>query len=89
MTEDKLVEGLVSTSQISKAIEALYAYEKKKQAQAEETELLPGKEPTICLIVTFKRIQIPLKDKIRPIKMYVLWYYPLCISGLTTSLLRI
>ena len=86
MMEDKL-DARVSPSQISKALEALYAYEKKKQAQAEETELLLGKEPIIWLNVTIK--QIPLKDKIKPIKMYVLWHYPLCISGLTVSLLHI
>jgi len=72
MTEDELVDGRVSTSQIQRAVEALHAYEKKKQAQTEETELLPGKEPTIWLNVTIK--QIPLRCKIKPHKMCVLWH---------------
>lgn len=69
MTKDTLVDDRVSTSQITKATEALYAHETKKQAQKKETELLPGKEPNIWLNVTVK--QVAVKSKIKPIKMCV------------------
>jgi ribosome biogenesis protein UTP30 len=69
MAKDTLIDDRVSTSQITKAAEALHAYESKKQAQREETELLPDREPNIWLNVTVK--QVAPKNKIKPVKMCV------------------
>lgn len=69
MPKEDLIDDRVSTAQVQKAVDALHAYESKKQKEREETELLPGKEPNIWLNVTVK--QVAAKNKIKPVKMYV------------------
>ncbi|KAJ3563210.1 hypothetical protein NP233_g9088 [Leucocoprinus birnbaumii] len=77
MAKDTPIDDRVSTSQITKAAEALHAYETKKQAQKEETELLPGKEPNIWLNITVK--QVAPKNKIKPVKIPIV--HPLVDPG--------
>ncbi|KXN82821.1 Putative ribosome biogenesis protein C8F11.04 [Leucoagaricus sp. SymC.cos] len=81
MAKETLVDDHVSSSQILKAVEALHAYESKKQAQREETELLPGKEPNIWLNVTVK--QVAPKNRIKPYKIPIV--HPL-VDPRTTSI---
>lgn len=69
MASEDLIDDRIPVSQIIKAVDALHAYESKKQQEREETELLPGKEPNIWLNVTVK--QVAPKNKIKPVKMHV------------------
>ncbi|KAG5646492.1 hypothetical protein DXG03_003257 [Asterophora parasitica] len=63
----ELIDERVSALQCKKAIEALHAYESKKEKQLQESELLPGKEPNIWLNVTVKKI--PSGHKFKPAKI--------------------
>lgn len=63
----ELIDGHVSTKQCRLAIDALHAYESKKQAKIEELELIAGKEPNIWLNVTVKKI--PPGHRIKPVKV--------------------
>ncbi|EKM79166.1 hypothetical protein AGABI1DRAFT_120606 [Agaricus bisporus var. burnettii JB137-S8] len=67
MAKDDLIDDRVSTSQIQKAVDALHAYESKKQEEREETDLLSGKEPIIWLNVAVK--QVAPKNVIKPHKI--------------------
>lgn len=65
--KDTLIDEHVSLNQCKKAIDALHAFQSKKDEKAAETELLPGKEQFVWLQVAVKKMQ-PEK-KLKPFKM--------------------
>ena len=56
-----LIDGRVSVEQCEKAVSALLRHVREVQQKAEETELLPGKEQHVWLVMTVKRMQ-PMKN---------------------------
>jgi ribosome biogenesis protein UTP30 len=66
MAED-LIDSHVSLEQAQKAINALHKHAKKRQEEREETELLPGKEQNVWLVVGVKKIYP--EGKLKPFKM--------------------
>ncbi len=66
----ELIDEHVSASQCKLAVEALLTHEVKRQAEQQESQLLPGKEQTIWLGVTLK--QMHAEKKLKPHRMYVL-----------------
>ncbi|KAG5719246.1 putative ribosome biogenesis protein C8F11.04 [Termitomyces sp. T112] len=81
MAQTELIDDRVSVNQCKLAVDALYAYETKKERKLQETELLPGKEPNIWLNITVKKIPSGLKFK--PTKIPIV--HPL-IDPRTTSI---
>ncbi|KAF8627414.1 hypothetical protein AX17_006229 [Amanita inopinata Kibby_2008] len=70
MAKDELVDKHVSLHQSELAIKALHSHQTKKQAKAQENELLPGKEENIWLNVTVKRVSSA--QKIKPIRIPII-----------------
>ena len=64
-----LIDGHVPEAQCKRAVEALLSHATKFEAQKAETELLPGKEQNVWLVVNTK-VMHPEK-KIKPARMYV------------------
>lgn len=62
-----LIDGRVSVEQCKKAVSALLQHIRHVQKKAEETELLPGKEQHVWLVMTVKRMQ-PMKN-LKPQRM--------------------
>ncbi|KAF8513783.1 ribosomal protein L1p/L10e family-domain-containing protein [Gautieria morchelliformis] len=56
-----LIGGHVSLEQCHKAASALLKHAREKQRELDETELLPGKEQHVWLVMTVKRMQ-PMKN---------------------------
>lgn len=67
MTEKSLIDDHVSAKQCKLAVEALLKHETKRQQKLEESELLPGKEPSVWLSVTVK--QMHPEKKLKPYKI--------------------
>jgi ribosome biogenesis protein UTP30 len=67
MAKDQLIDSHVSEKQAKLAIKALYNHAKKRQAEQEEKELLPGKEAHVWLQVAVKRIHA--EKKLKPQRM--------------------
>ncbi|EJC98145.1 ribosomal protein L1 [Fomitiporia mediterranea MF3/22] len=67
MAQDELIDSHVSKSQCEKAITALLKHATKIAKQKENTELLPGKEENIWLVLSVKKV-IPEK-KLKPFKI--------------------
>ena len=64
----ELIDGHVSAKQCKKAVEALLKHEVKRQAEQQESQLLPGKEQSVWLGVTLK--QMHPEKKLKPHRMY-------------------
>ena len=67
MAGDELVDEHVSLKQSKLAVDALLGHAAKFQEKKAESELLPGKEHNVWLMVTVKQMQ-PEK-KLKPFKM--------------------
>lgn len=67
MSQGELLDSRVSINQCKLAIEALRDHELKKEQEKEETELLPGKEQYVWLVLAVKKVH-PEK-KLMPFKM--------------------
>lgn len=63
----ELIDGHVSAKQCKKAVEALLKHEVKRQAEQQESQLLPGKEQSVWLAVTLK--QMHPEKKLKPHRM--------------------
>ena len=61
------IDNHVSIKQCKKAITALHSHVSKKLKVKEETELLPGKEENVWLVVAVK--QASAEKKVKPHKM--------------------
>ena len=66
---DFLIDDRVSVEQSQKAVTGLLRHVRKQQQQKDETELLPGREQHVWLVMSVKRMQ-PMKN-LKPYKMYV------------------
>lgn len=64
---DTLIDGHVSAQQCTRAVDALLAHALKHEAAKAETQLLPGKEQNVWLVVNTK-VMHPEK-KIKPARM--------------------
>lgn len=62
-----LIDGRVSVEQCRKAVSALLKHARDKQQKTDETELLPGKEQHVWLVMTVKRMQ-PMQN-LKPQRM--------------------
>ncbi|KAF8583320.1 ribosomal protein L1 [Ramaria rubella] len=60
VSTDSLVDDHVSIEQCKKAVSALLKHAQKKQLEHDETQLLPGKDQYIWLVMTVKQMQ-PMK----------------------------
>lgn len=69
ISNDELIDEHVSVKQCQKAVNALLAYELKKDAKRQEKELITAKEPHVWLNVTVKKMAP--NAKVKPAKMYV------------------
>ena len=69
MAKDELVDSHVSVSQCKKAVSALAKHASKLAKQREDTELLPGKEENVWLVLSVKKVT-PEK-KLKPYRMCV------------------
>ena len=65
----ELVDGHVSAHQCQLAVDALLKHEKKRLEEQAESQLLPGKEQHVWLVVTVK--QMHPEKKLKPHRMYV------------------
>ena len=63
-----LIDDHVSLAQCKKAVDALLAHASKKQAEADESSLLGGKEQHVWLQVAVKKMHP--EHKLKPFKMY-------------------
>jgi ribosome biogenesis protein UTP30 len=68
MAVDELIDSHVSTSQCKRAVDALLKHAISEQKKREESELLPGKEQHIWLVLAVKRMHA--EKKLKPFKMY-------------------
>lgn len=68
-SKTELVDEHVSAHQCKLAVEALLKHESKRQAQQQESQLLPGREQNVWLNVTVK--QMHPEKKLKPHRMYV------------------
>ncbi|KIY63840.1 ribosomal protein L1 [Cylindrobasidium torrendii FP15055 ss-10] len=62
-----LIDERVSLDQCKRAIEALHAHQKARDAEREDTELLGAKEPAVWLNVAVKKI--PAQQKVMPVRI--------------------
>ena len=67
MAKDELIDEHVSLHQSKLAVEALLSHASKVQEKKAQTELLPGKEQNVWLMVTVK--QMHPEKKVKPHKM--------------------
>ena len=67
MARDELIDEHVSLNQSRLAVEALLSHASKIQEKKSQTELLPGKEQNVWLMVTVK--QMHPEKKLKPHKM--------------------
>jgi len=67
MSKDNLVDGHVSEKQCKLAVDALLDHASKVQEKKAETQLLPGKEQNLWLVVTVK--QMHPEKKLKPAKI--------------------
>lgn len=72
MAKDELIDAHVSISQCKKAATALLTHAKKVAEKKAESELLPGKEENVWLVLSVKKVS-PEK-KLKPFRMYVRYY---------------
>ncbi len=69
MSKTELVDEHVSAQQCKLAVDALLQHEVKRQEKKQQTELLPGKEQNVWLVVTVK--QMHPEKKLKPHRMCV------------------
>lgn len=67
MAKDELIDEHVSVNQSKLAVDALVSHASKIQEKKAQTELLPGKEQNVWLMVTVK--QMHPEKKLKPFKM--------------------
>ncbi|PSR71672.1 hypothetical protein PHLCEN_2v12446 [Hermanssonia centrifuga] len=73
MSKTELVDEHVSAQQCKLAVDALLQHEVKRQEKKQQTELLPGKEQNVWLVVTVK--QMHPEKKLKPHRIPI--KYPL------------
>ena len=71
MTQAELLDDHVSLKQCQLAVDALLKHEQKRQEKVQESQLLPGKEQNVWLVLTVK--QMHSEKKLKPHKMCVLY----------------
>ena len=67
MASSELIDDHVSTRQCKLAVDALLEHEAKRYAKQQESQLLPGKEQHVWLVVTVK--QMHPEKKLKPHRM--------------------
>ena len=75
MSGSSLIDGRVSAPQCKRAVDALLSHAKKHDEEKAESELLPGKDQNVWLVVNTK-VMHPEK-KIKPARMYARALEPL------------
>jgi ribosome biogenesis protein UTP30 len=75
-----LIDEHVSAAQCSKAVESLLKHSRAHQEKQDESELLPGAEPHVWLVLAVKKM-VPEK-KLKPFRMYVFMMPPIVSAKL-------
>ncbi|KAI0088496.1 ribosomal protein L1p/L10e family-domain-containing protein [Irpex rosettiformis] len=70
MTQAELIDEHVSSSQCQLAVEALLKHEQRRQEKLQESQLLPGKEQNVWLVLTTK--QMHPEKKLKPHKIPIM-----------------
>ena len=78
MAQADLIDDHVSSNQCQLAVEALLKHEQHRQEKLQESQLLPGKEQNVWLVLTTK--QMHPEKKLKPHKMCVS-YHIVCDSS--------
>jgi ribosome biogenesis protein UTP30 len=65
--DEQLIDSKVSSSQTKLAIDALLKHALKHTSEKEQTELLPGKDQFVWLVLTTKKVHA--EKKLKPFKL--------------------